>query len=105
MSPVPGQGGFGRGGGRGMGMGGGGRGRRNWFHATGLPGWQRAGMGQPAWGTPQPQQGPVGSASAPMALREEELQALRSQADGMEAALQGIRKRIDELAAQAPDEG
>ena len=29
----------------GQGRGRGGRGRRNMFHATGLPGWMRAGMG------------------------------------------------------------
>lgn len=29
---------------------GGGRGRRNWFYATGLPGWQRAASGLPAFG-------------------------------------------------------
>ena len=102
MSPAPGQGygGSGRGGGRGMGRGGG-RGWRNWFHATGLTGWQRAGMGQPAWGAPQPYPGPVGFTPAPVVSHEQELEALRSQAEGLEAALQGIRERIDKLAAQA----
>jgi len=57
MNPIPG-GGYG-GWGRGL-WGGGGRGRgwRNWYRATGLPGWARAGMGLPAWGgrvwTPYP---------------------------------------------------
>ena len=56
MNPIPG-GGYG-GWGRGYGAWGagfwGGRGRRggwrNWYQATGLPGWTRAGMGLPAWG-------------------------------------------------------
>ncbi len=33
--------------GRGLGRG---RGYRNWYRATGLPGWQRTQMGYPAWG-------------------------------------------------------
>jgi len=76
---------------------GGGWGRRNWFHATGLTGWQRAGVGQPAWGTPQQFPGPA----SPVVSNEQELDALRSQAEGLETALQGIRKRIEELAEQA----
>jgi hypothetical protein len=46
--------GFGRGvwGGGYWGGRGGGRGYRNWYRATGLPGWQRASMGMPAWGNP-----------------------------------------------------
>ena len=39
------------GGGRGRGAG---RGRRNWFYATGLTGWQRAAMGQPAYAAGAP---------------------------------------------------
>ena len=96
MSPIPGQGYGGRG-------RGGGRGRRNWFYATGLPGWQRAGMGQPAWGAPQAFPGSVGFPPAPAASNEQELEALRSQAQSLESALQGIRNRIDELAAQTAD--
>ena len=96
MSPMPGQGYGGRG-------RGGGRGRRNWFYATGLPGWQRAGMGQPAWGAPQPFLGPAGFPPAPGVSGEQEFEALRSQAEGLETALQNIRKRIDELAAEAAE--
>jgi len=44
-NPVP-----GRGVGFGYGWFGRGRGWRNWYRATGLPGWQRARMGYPAWG-------------------------------------------------------
>ena len=32
------------------GRGGRGRGYRNWYHATGQPGWYRYNLGMPAWG-------------------------------------------------------
>ena len=69
MNPAPGQGFGGRGGGRGW---------RNWFHATGLTGWQRA------------------AASA----GPSEIQALKSQAGSLASALEAIRKRLDELEAK-----
>lgn len=88
-NPVPGCANAGFGGrdgfGRGMGRGGG-RGRRNWFFATGLPGWfstgQAAGYG-PAYS------GPVTDA--------QQLEALRSQAEFLEDSLGNIRRRIEEL--------
>jgi hypothetical protein len=65
----------------GMGFGrGGGRGWRNRFWATGMTGWQRAAMGPAA-------------APAP----ESEVEALRGQAEHFERALEGIRRRIDEI--------
>ncbi len=84
-NPFGGRGFWGRGRGRG-----GGRGWRNWFYATGLPGWQRAAMGWPfaagaAFAAPAPQQ---------------ELEMLRAQAGGMEQALEDCRRRIEELSAQ-----
>jgi Family of unknown function (DUF5320) len=96
MNPVAGGGYWGRG------RGGGGWGRRNWFHATGLTGWQRAGMGWPALGWPAygappvygaPQAAPFG----PAATKDQELDALKGQAEYFGDALDGIRKRIDEL--------
>jgi hypothetical protein len=78
--------------GRGSGRGGG-WGRRNWFHATGLTGWQRAAAGLPAWGAAPPVYG------APP-TREQELSALKAQAEGFEGALSDIRKRIEELEAE-----
>ncbi len=83
MNPVPGRGrGFrGCGGGRG-----GGRGWRNQFFATGLTGWRRA-TGWQAGDIPQ----------AP--TREQQLDALKSQAGNLEDALGDIRKRIGELEA------
>ena len=74
--------------GRGMGFGGGGsgrRGHRNMFYATGLYGWQRAGTIPPV--------PPV-----PVSVnREDEIQALKRQADYFGIQLETIRKRIEEL--------
>jgi hypothetical protein len=92
-------------GGRGFGFGfgrGGGWGRRNWFHATGLTGWQRGAYAYPAWGGAAPAyfgavapQMPYGAPS-----REQELQALQRQAEYLDDALGGIRKRIAEIEAE-----
>jgi hypothetical protein len=92
----------GRGFGRGFGgRGGGGRGWRNQFYATGLTGWQRAAMGGPAFGGAVP---PVASYAAPFApamSAEQQLDALKGQAEYFEDALDGIRKRIEELEAKS----
>jgi hypothetical protein len=69
---------------------------RNWYRATGLPGWARVGMGLPAWGG-------YGFPSAPPAA-EQESEILRAQAEYLEGVLADIRKRIEELAAEAPQE-
>ena len=106
MNPIPG-GGFG---GYGRGMGGGGRGRRNWFYATGMPGWMRAGYGYPAWGTyPAAGAAPAPMASYgmpptgvwPQASREQQIDALKGQAEHFEDMLDGVKKRIEELEAAA----
>ena len=89
-NPVGGRGfgfGFGRGGGRGRG----GWGHRNWYYATGLTGWQRAGY----------------PASAPYALpyagvpytptKEQQTDMLKGQAEYLEDQLTGIKKRLEEL--------
>jgi len=98
MNPIGGRGfgAFGRG-------RGGGWGRRNWFYATGLPGWQRAGMGMPAYGAPAAYPMPYAAPSGPAQTAEQELDALKGQAEYFEDALEGIKKRIDELHA-APSE-
>jgi len=92
MNPVPGRGfgmGFGHGRGFGMGFGrSGGRGWRNLFYATGLTGRQRATAGWPMWGGVPP-------AAAP--TKEQELEALKSQAEYFENALGEIRKRLEEV--------
>jgi len=91
-------------GGRGMGMGwgrGGGWGRRNWFYATGLPGWARAGYGMPAWGVyaggayGYPAAYPGVSPAGPTA--EQEQQALKKQSEYLQQSLDDINKRIEEL--------
>ena len=93
-------------GGRGFGFGpgrgrGGRRGRRNWFHATGLTGWQRAGIGWPAYGAPAAYPAPYTAPVGPDVTKEQELDVLKGQAEYFEDALEGIRKRIEELEAQA----
>ena len=90
MNPIPGRG-FGMGFGRGRGFGGrgGGRGWRNMFYATGLTGWQRAAAGLPLSGGMPPYD------TAP--TKEQELAALKGQAEYFEDAMGGIRKRIQEL--------
>jgi hypothetical protein len=90
MNPVGGRGAWG------WGRGGGGWGRRNWFYATGLTGWQRAAMGYPGFGGAVPAY-PAGY-PAP-ASTEQQLDALKAQAQYFEDALDGIRKRIEELQA------
>jgi hypothetical protein len=93
---APGRGyGYGRGWGMGAGWGrGGGRGagwrHRNWYYATGLPGWVRAGYG-PAWGPPpvdDPYAGPT---------PEHEVEFLRQQAEWLKQQLDAIGQRIGEL--------
>ena len=98
MNPASGRGAFGWGRGRG-----GGWGRRNWFYATGLPGWQRAGMGYPAFGGAMPAAAPYPAPFAPAMGGEQELDALKGQAEYFEDALEGIKKRIEELQAQASE--
>ena len=96
MNPTGGRGFWG--GGRG-----GGWGRRNWFYATGLPGWQRFGAGYPAYGGAMPYGGatryrvPYGAPYDPAPTKEQELDILKGQAEYFEDALDGIKKRITEL--------
>jgi len=82
---------------------GGGQGRRNWFHATGLTGWQRAAMGGPAWGGPWPQAASYAAPFAPAVTREQELAAMKGQTEYFQGALEDIQKRIAELESQASE--
>jgi hypothetical protein len=86
--------GFGRGGAWGNrgGRGGGWR-HRNWYYATGVPGWARFGYG-PAWGPP-PSWGYDPYAAAP--TREQETEFLRQQAEWLKQQLDAIGQRIEEL--------
>ncbi|HXK61930.1 MAG TPA: DUF5320 domain-containing protein [Acidobacteriota bacterium] len=72
----------------GGGRGTGGRGWRNRFYASGLFGRQRGGGS-----SPQPPSGWD---------KEQELTALKHQAESLENALQGIRKRIENLESKDP---
>lgn len=78
--------------GRGHGRGGGWR-HRHWFRATGLTGWQRAQMGWPG----------LGAAFPTAASKEEELAALKQQAQSLEQALGDLKSRIQELDKPALD--
>jgi len=76
--------------GRGLGLGGGwGRGwrHRNWYYATGVPGWARMG-GAPAWGV---------LADAPAPSRDQETEILKQQAEWLKQQLDAIGLRIEEL--------
>jgi len=82
--------GFGAGGAFGGGRGRGGRGRRNMFYATGLTGWQRAAMDvaePPAAMQPPPQE-----------AVQQELEVLKTQVEATAAAIDQIRRRIEEIA-------
>jgi hypothetical protein len=57
------------------------------YYATGMPGWQRAGFG-PGYGA-----GYV----PPMPTREDELDALRAEAEYLQGQLEAVTKRIEEM--------
>jgi len=89
------------GGGRAFGGGfGRGRGYRNWYYATGLPGWSRYNMGLPAWGGVggYPYQGDpyYGQDITP----EQETESLKNQADFLKQQLDDIQARMDELSKE-----
>lgn len=90
MGNGPGGGSGGRGGGLGRrGFGGGGRGWRHWFHATGLSGWMRVG----------------GTGAANQQLEpEQEKQALKNQAEMLQAEMDRIKGRLDEIETSADQE-
>ncbi|MEW5722679.1 MAG: DUF5320 domain-containing protein [Thermodesulfobacteriota bacterium] len=93
-NPVPGWGfgmGYGRSwgfGGRGRGFGAGGWGRRNWFYAAGPAGWTPYGGYVGPYLNPEP---------------ELEKQALKNQADALQAELEAIKQRLSELEAGAAE--
>ncbi len=78
MNTISGRGYFGRG-----------RGRRNWYYATGLPGWQRASMGMPAFGGAYPY--------APEITPKQEADILKNEADFLKKQLEDIQGRIETL--------
>jgi len=102
MNPIGGRGFSGRG--RGFWGRGGGRGRRNWFYATGLPGWVRTGYGLPAWGSSVNPHAYSGAPFAPGLTAQQELDGLKGQAEYLEKSLTEIKKCIDELESQKSGE-
>jgi len=86
--------------GRGFGCGGG-RGRRNWFYATGMPGWMREAQGMPAFGgwreTPGMNPGVFPGAYPNAPTPQEESAMLKDQAEFMKQQLDEIQKRINDL--------
>lgn len=82
--------------GRGRGFRGGGWGRRNWYYATGAPGWARAAQGLPAWGDPGAY---APGAPAPVSA-EQERADLKQQAQYLQESLDTVNKRISELENQ-----
>ena len=81
-NPVGGRGYFGRS--RGFWGRGGGRGWRNWFYATGIPGWARANFRF---------SGPV----TPTVATEQEVEGLKQQAEFLQNSLNQINERIEQL--------
>ena len=70
-------------------FGGRGRGYRNWYYATGLPGWSRYNMGFPAEGS---------FTGYPYQVKpEEEMDILKDQADILKDQLDDIQARMAEL--------
>lgn len=96
-NPIGGRGmGFGLGFGRGRG-GGRGWGWRNMYYAAGPAGMQMAAMGQPPFMGAAPFVGAAPYAGPAAMPLEQELQALRAQAEYFQGALDNIGKRIEEL--------
>jgi hypothetical protein len=89
MNPIMGRGFGGRG--RGWFGRGRGRGHRNWFYATGLPGWSRAGYWGPA------NYGPAAYPYAPDMTAKDEMNMLKEEAELLQNQLKDIQKRISTL--------
>ena len=86
-------------GGRGMGMGWG-RGRGGGFGRGRGFGWGRAGYGLPAYGSTVNPYAYAGVPFVPTVAPQQELDGLKGQAEYLEDALDGIKKRIEELESQ-----
>jgi hypothetical protein len=74
---------------------GGGRGHRNWYYATGLPGWARAQSGAAAWGGYR-----AFYPSGPDMSPEKEAEILKNRAQMMQDEINAISERITELEQQ-----
>jgi len=71
-----------------------GRGYRNWYYATGLPGWARYNMGYPAWGSV------AGYPFTPDLEPDQEKEILKSQSEALQKQLDEIKARMDELSKE-----
>lgn len=97
MNPIGGRGYYGGGGwGRG-------RGYRNWYYATGAPGWMRAAQGLPAWGGYAGYAYPYAAPLAPTMTSQQEIEMLKAEAQGLERTLKEIKKRMEELEKAKPE--
>jgi hypothetical protein len=98
-NPIGGRGFFGRGRG---GFGGRGRGYRNWYYATGVPGWARYNRGYPAWG-----QVPDNYYQDPdfqsQITPEQEIEILKNQAKYMQEDIDNVNARIKELESKSAE--
>ncbi len=73
-----------------------GRGYRNWYGATGLPGWYRYNAGLPAWGGVSGYGTPYGPDIEP----EQEIEVLKSQSEALKQQLEEIQTRMDGLSKE-----
>jgi Family of unknown function (DUF5320) len=74
----------------------GGRGRRHWLYAPGFAGWSPFLMGGSAVAPPWPAAS-YGSPFVSAMTRQQEIDALKGQAEYVEDVLDGLRHRIEEL--------
>jgi len=97
MNPGFGRGAYGRGFAGGGGRGGG-RGWRNWYNATGMPGWVRAAQGMPAFGgMAAPPVNPYMQPPMQPPTAEDEMAMLKDQAEYLKQQLDNIQSQISEL--------
>ena len=93
---------YGRGlGGWGRGRGGG-RGRGRWFPGPGFAGGYPVGLGWPSVASPWPA-APYSPAPVAGMTRQQEIDALKGQAEYLEDILDGLRRRIEELQPKAKE--
>ncbi|MFW6134187.1 MAG: DUF5320 domain-containing protein [Elusimicrobiota bacterium] len=74
-------------------------GRRNWYYATGIPGWARYQRGMPAWG------GRVNPAAGgynyPEMSPKEQADMLKRQSEDLKRELEDMKKEIQRLEKEA----
>ena len=76
-----------------------GRGYRNWYYATGLPGWARYNVGMPAWGGVG-EYPYYGAPPGPDLEPEQEKEILKSHSEALKKQLDEIQARMDELSKE-----